>query len=341
MSHHLDSPESRRDPRLNLTDQYLFDADHATVLVLDVNTSLAGATAGFHPEARYEFQLHLDGAAREGLTYRLTFAPGRPDGEQDYELERLSGAAAGDDAATGEVLLTGRTSTIAEGSGGVRAWAGRAAEPFFLDLSLLGAMNAAAEHGGSVPLAGLQAGSAVSSFAGASVWSVVMEIPHSDAELRPGRRIAMWSRTVLRTDAGGWRQVNRAGLPMIWPIFRPADGEAASEANATHPSDDPELHGAAVARTVAGLVAAAGTSPHPEAYGQHVAARLLPDVLPYTIGEPAAYSFAGWNGRALGDDAPGVMFSLVTNAGIPTGLTGREAAGTRSDVFPYVVPTSR
>ena len=41
MSHHLDSPMSRRDPRLNVTDVYAFDGDGTTVLTMIVNTSLA------------------------------------------------------------------------------------------------------------------------------------------------------------------------------------------------------------------------------------------------------------------------------------------------------------
>jgi hypothetical protein len=54
MSHHLDSPASRRDPRLNVTDLYLFDGQTGTVLVMVVNTSLAGPhrVPGFHPEGR-------------------------------------------------------------------------------------------------------------------------------------------------------------------------------------------------------------------------------------------------------------------------------------------------
>ena len=69
MSHHLDSPQSRRDPRLNLTDVYAFNGTTGTVFVLVTNTSLAGPDrpAGFHPEARYELKVHLDGAAREDL----------------------------------------------------------------------------------------------------------------------------------------------------------------------------------------------------------------------------------------------------------------------------------
>jgi hypothetical protein len=80
VSHHLDSPASRRDPRLNVTDIYAFDGNDATVLTMIVNTSLAGPgrIAGFHPEGRYEFKVHLDGAATEHLAYRFSFGPADP-----------------------------------------------------------------------------------------------------------------------------------------------------------------------------------------------------------------------------------------------------------------------
>ena len=78
----------------------------------------------------------------------------------------------------------------------------------------------------------------------------------------------------------------------------------------------------------------------PEAYGHHVSQRLLPNVLPYTVGTPAAFSFAGFNGRALSDNAPEVMYGLVTNSAVPTGLRPSDAAETRQDAFPYVVPSA-
>ena len=101
MSHHLDSPASRRDPRLNMTDVYTFDGDGATVLAMIVNTSLAGAgrIPGFHPEGRYEFKIHLDGAATEQLTYRFSFGPADAPGAQHVAIDRLAGADAGDDRA--------------------------------------------------------------------------------------------------------------------------------------------------------------------------------------------------------------------------------------------------
>ncbi|MGI5151144.1 DUF4331 family protein [Plantactinospora sp. CA-294935] len=75
MSHHLDSPLALQDTRLDLTDQYVFPGESGTVLVMNLNSSTAGKDAkpGFHPEARYEFKVHLDGATVENLSYRITF----------------------------------------------------------------------------------------------------------------------------------------------------------------------------------------------------------------------------------------------------------------------------
>ena len=58
-----------------------------------------------------------------------------------------------------------------------------------------------------------------------------------------------------------------------------------------------------------------------------MAERVLPDLLPYRVGTPAAFSFASFNGRRLSDNAPEVMYGLVTNSAQPTGLPA--AAGRR------------
>src|SRR3954469_12197112 len=98
MSHHLDSPLARQDPRLNITDQYLFDDGAETVLIMNVRTSLAGDAHpdAFHPEARYEFKVHLDRRLDEELTYRLAFEPDDGDG-QPFSVTLLTAADAGDD----------------------------------------------------------------------------------------------------------------------------------------------------------------------------------------------------------------------------------------------------
>ncbi len=339
MSHHLDTPLAAKTGQLYLDDLYVFPGEGSTVLVMDVNSNVNGlySKPGFHPEARYEFKVHFDGADFEGLTYRISFAEPDPDGHQALELHALTGAAARDDAAPGGLVLAGRTGEAAS-AGGTRLWAGRIADSFYIDLSLLALINGAVASGTAPDLSGWQPDHAQNSFAGSFVYSIVLEVPHSDALLRPGARTGVWAATKLATDAGGWRQINRAGHPMMWPIFWPDDTDFSNPANTRHPSEDVSAAARYIGDQVAAVVAASGTSADPQSYGQTVAGDLFPDMLSYVVGTPAVYGFGARNGRTMADNAPEAMLSLVTNSAVPAGLKPSTAQGQRSASFPYVVP---
>ncbi len=239
MSHHLDTPLAARNGQLYLDDLYVFPGQDSTVFVMDVNSSITGVYAqpGFHPEARYEFKVHVDGADVETLTYRLAFGAPDAEGRQNLRLEALSGSDASEDAASATVLLEGRTGETAAGEG-VKVWAGRISDSFYIDLSLLAVVNEAVGKGSAVDLSGWLPGEAKNSFAGTTVETIVLEVSHEHAVLRPGTRIGVWAATKLATDAGGWRQINRAGHPMMWPIFWPGDTDFTNPANTRHPSQD-------------------------------------------------------------------------------------------------------
>src|SRR5262249_22269676 len=151
------------------------------------------------------------------------------------------------------------------------------------------------------------------------------------------RQIGVWASAKLATDAGGWRQINRAGIPMMWPLFRAIGGDDDSAEyqrdSTAHPTDDTANDSERVAAFVAAAVRRTGVS-DPDTYGCAVAARLLPDILPYLVSSPAAFTFAGFNGRALADNAPEVMYGLITNSAVPTGLVAASAAETRQHEFP-------
>jgi hypothetical protein len=125
---------------------------------------------------------------------------------------------------------------------------------------------------------------------------------------------------------------------MMWPIFWPDDTDFTNPANTRHPVEDFNADGAYFAGQIAAVVGATGTSDDPQGYGQTVARELFPDVLPYVLGTPAAYGFAGFNGRTLADNAPEAMLSLVTNMAVPSGLRPSVAGRLRDSDFPYVVP---
>ena len=339
MSHHLDTPLAAQTGQLYLDDLYVFPGEASTVFIMDVNSNVNGlhSEPGFHPEARYEFKAHVDGADFESLTYRVSFGEADADGRQALRLHALAGADARDDAADGDLVLDGRTGETASG-GGTRLWAGRIADSFYIDLSLLTIINGAVAGGTAPDLSGWRPENAQNSFAGSLVQSIVLEVSHQHEQLRPGSRVGVWAATKLATDAGGWRQINRAGHPMMWPIFWPNDTDFSNPANTRHPSEDVSAAAKYIGGQIAAVVAAAGTSDDPAGYGQAVAGDLFPDVLPYVVGTPAAYGFAGFNGRTMADNAPEAMLSLVTNTAVPSGLKPSTAKDQRTSTFPYVVP---
>jgi hypothetical protein len=339
VSHHLGTPLAAQNGQLYIDDLYVFPGQDSTVLVLDVNSNITGAHAepGFHPEARYEFKVHFDAADYESLTYRVSFGEPGPGGSQPLRLHVVTGADARHDGAAGALVLEGRTGETASTSG-ARLWAGRIADSFYIDLSLLAIINEAVAKGTAVDLSGWRPDQARNSFAGTMVESIVLEVPHSDPLLRPGADARVWSATKLATDAGGWRQVNRAGHPMMWPIFWPGDTNFSNPANTRHPSEDVAAVSKYIAAQIAAVVAACRTCEDPEGYGEAVARDLFPDVLSYVVGTAATYGFAARNGRTLADNAPEAMLSLVTNMAVPSGLKPSVAKQQRDSKFPYVVP---
>ena len=339
MSHHLDTPLAAQTGQLYLDDLYVFPGEASTVLVMDVNSNVNGlhSEPGFHPEARYEFKVHFDGADFETLTYRVSFGEADSGGRQALRLYALTGEAAREDAAAGDLVLAGRTGETASGSG-TRLWAGRIADSFYIDLSLLAIINGAIAGRTAPDLSGWRPENARNSFAGSLVDSIVLEVSHQHPQLRPGAHVGVWAATKLATDAGGWRQINRAGHPMMWPIFWPNDTDFSNPANTRHPSEDVDAAAKYIGEQIAAVVAASGTSDDPGDYGRTVAGELFPDVLPYVVGTPAVYGFTGFNGRTRADNAPEAMLSLVTNSAVPSGLKPAVAKDQRTGSFPYVVP---
>ncbi len=267
MSHHLDTPLAAQNGQLYIDDLYVFSGDGSTVFIMDINSNITGVHVkpGFHPEARYEFKVHFDGADFEDLTYRVSFGKPDPDGRQAMRLHALTGREAREDSATGDLILEGRTGEPASAAG-TRLWAGRIADSFYIDLSLLAKVNGAVKSGTAVDLSAWRPENAKNSFAGTTVESIVLEVSHQHPQLRPGARIGVWCATKLATDAGGWRQINRGGHPMMWPIFWPDDTDFSNPADTRHPSQDFNAVGKFIGDQVAAVVAANGTSGDPRGY---------------------------------------------------------------------------
>jgi len=345
MSHHLDSPVARQDVRLDITDLYVFRGETGTTFIINVCHSIAGdiPVPGYHPEGMYEFKIDLDGDAVEDLTYRFNFDTRDGEGRQQFVLSRLSGAAAADQTAAGLIIARGATGETVATPDGIRIWAGKAGDPFWIEPDVLHAVGHAFQDGTAIDLSAWDPKKARNLFAGHTVHSIVVEVPDDELladapDLAENNRIGVWAVATLATDAGGWRPINRIGLPMIHPLFTQFNEDLGDRLNAGHPADDFARYGAAVGKAIAGVMAASGTAEDPESYGIEIAHRFFPNILPYEVGTPAIFGFAGWNGRALTDNAPDVMFSLAANAPVRLGIGKGSVTAKPTRIFPYVAP---
>jgi len=347
MSHHLDSPIARQDIRLDITDLYVFRGQSGTVFVMNVCHSIFGdiPVPGYHPEGMYEFKVDLNGDAVEDVTYRLTFNERDKHGKQSYVVRCIKGPDAVDPHAPGIVVTQGTTGEMLTTATGLRAWADRAGDPFWIEPDVLHAVGHAFQDGTTVNLSAWDPARAKNLFAGHTVYSIVLEVPDSDLLecARDNRRVGVWAVSTLATDAGGWRSINRVGLPMIPPLFTQYNEDLGNRLNAGRPSDDFATYGEVVRKAIARVVSAYGTSEDPQAYAEKVAHRLFPNVLPYEIGTSAVFGFAEWNGRSLTDNAPDVMFSIAANTPVRLSIGKESVTSKPSRTFPYVpaVPAPR
>lgn len=339
MSHHLDSPIARQDVRLDITDLYAFRGETGTVFAINICHSLGQPKVpGYHPEGMYEFKVDFNGDAIEEVTYRFTFDERDAQGKQRYVVRRIRGAEAVDPHAGGAVIAQGTTDEPVSGASGVRAWAGHAGDPFWIEPTVLHAVGHAFQDGTVVNLDGWNPSQAKNLFAGQTVYAIVLELP--DRELLTGagdnRRIGVWAVASLATDAGGWRSINRVGLPMIPPLFAQYNEDLGNRLNAGRPADDFGTYGEVLSKKMAAVVAAYGTADDPRAYGEKIAHRLFPNMLPYQVGTHASFGFTEWNGRSLTDNAPNVMFSTAANTPISLGIGKESVTSKPTKRFPYV-----
>jgi uncharacterized protein DUF4331 len=327
MSDHLDGLTAANDPRLDICDVYLFRRT-GTVLVMNVNP---GGDDGFHHEAVYELKVDTDDDAVEDITFRVTFGDVEDDGQQRATLSVLSGANARDRDAQGAVLARGRTGEPVDGPSGIRFWAGVAAEPFYIEGSVVTAVRTALLEGSELDLSGFDPAAATNLFGDANVHSIVVEVPDGYF-LTP--EIGFWAAIAVPTDAlDDWRQTDRAAIPLVSTLF---GFNEADDYNAGHPSADVPLWGAKIESMIASAVKANGTHDDPDGYATGIRSILAPDVLRYRIGGAARFADGQHNGRDLTESSPEEMFGLVLNRQISMALDSSSATGQLRREFPYL-----
>ncbi len=330
MSHHFDSPGSREDGRVDISDLFVFagaDPD-TTVLIMAVNPDAGlSSPTSFRPDALYEFKIDINADTIEDLSFQIRFGAVDAAGGQSIELRRADGASTAS-GTSGTLLATGSTEQTVRIASGGQLWAGLAADPFFADAAALAQFQQAlfVEQRFVPEVFGAQPRN---NFGGRNISGIVLELPN---HLLSTPSIHVWASASIWKD-GELVRINRAAIPLVQPIFNIVDEHLADAYNRSHPHDDLAQHGQHIAAIAAQIAKLAGTATDPQAHGQRVAGRLLPDMLRYELGTSAQYSVASTNGRALTDDIFDVTLSLVANTPIADRI---EADGRHRTTFPYL-----
>ena len=323
MSHHFDTPTAKEDPRINVCDFYLFrNHPGTTVMALTVNPNAGvGAPDTFRDEALYAFRFDTNRDLREDVTFKIQFgAPAHADGSehrhvQSFAVRRAAGADALKGAA-GELIISGNTGGVMKADSGCLAYAGLAPDPFATNGIGFGAFRKALWSENRFAPESFQNGQ--SFFAGNNVSAIVLEVPSNLI----GRGVVhAWATASLYGHAPEV-QVSRWGLPMITHMLLsdPALHDASENYNRAVPADEVALFSKPMRDFVEKVTALANSTADPPAYATQLLARLCPSVLPYELDTPASFSFAAFNGRALGDDVMDVILTLVTNTALGDGV---------------------
>ena len=293
--------------------------DHWTV---NPDAGLSAPTT-FRDEAIYSFRFDLDGDHWEDLAFKVRFGEvehadvNEHKQVQPFQVRRATEKAArkGEE---GELVDSQQV--------GLSAYAGLAPDLFAGDAAALGAFrNVLFKENGFDPDAFLNR---KNFFARRNVTAIVLEVPTT---MIGKGKISCWATASLYGHAPEV-QVSRWGLPLITNVFI-LDMNVREDFNRSVPADDLAKFGTVIGGVAEKLSSLAGTSPHPADYGEQLASRLLSAVLPCELGTPAAFDFAGFNGRGLADDVMDIILTLSSNTALADGVAP-DKARVRAE-FPY------
>jgi hypothetical protein len=336
MAHHFDTRPATRDPRFNVADAYLFDAAPGrTVMAMTCSADAAlSAPVTFHPAALYEFRFDTTGNGHDDTSFQVRFAEPMERAEhsprQEFTVHYVTGVDLDVDPTqyiVGERVFSAELNTPAR-VGAVDGFAGLVGDLWAADAFALTTMlNAFYANRRFDETA---SANRCNFFARRNVIAIVLEVPN--AFIGDGQ-VAMWSSISLyRDDVKA--QISRSGIPFFAQLFLSSRRQPlVGHYNQVGPVRDIELFADPVRRFVAEFSALAGLGRISQPYAAGVTQRLIPTVLPYTVGSEAMFTTETVNGRPLRADTFDVMVSLAAGRTLGAGVV--PAVSELRDAFPY------
>jgi Domain of unknown function (DUF4331) len=351
MSHHFDYPAEVDD----VSDVYIFPGasdDHGPRTVIIMNTSPQVGDPWDHTTL-YELKLDLNGDYVADITWRFTFSSPDPHGNQEVKVAQLTGADATSRTAKGTIITPDHAPAgqVLSAPNGIKIYAGKRRDPFFNDIAVPLALQAALRDDTTNPNPDLPKAMYTDTFYNQSVRSVMVEVPAAITGLGT---INCWGTTAIYDKAhNAYFQVQRCAGPVLASgvllgihaqinMTEPDTDLAGRPAN---PDDPASGIWGSVRDRVAAVVEARGTynkgpqgRPTPKAYGAFAADSMLPNVLPYIPGtSPVAWTpWQGFlNGRGLTEQSSDNFTEVILNEAFSSKLT-QDKHGRIDPFFPYL-----
>ena len=375
MSHHFDlltetekeNPAAAAIRAMDVSDAHCFagpsdDDGPRTVIGMNVSPQFfTSHSAPWNPPTGpnatlYELKLDLNDDLVEDITWRFTF-PFDSTGAQYVQVAQLTGPDATSRTAPGTIITppnapVGKVLCVGDG---IKIFADERLDSFFTDIRVPADLRAVLPPAsGKSADPGLPTNNFMNTFAGQSVWLVMVELPAGITGLDP---IQCWGSTAIFDNRhGAWLQVQRAALPDVAVVFGNGQDPYHGMINSTGPSADLAGRPAnsatdpasgvwgAVRDQVTAVVKALNTygqgvhgQPTAMAYGAWAADILLPNVIRFTPGTTALWD--PWNGprngMGLHEERASNFAKMVVNQDYTTGLRQTEHL---LDYFPYLLP---
>ena len=324
-SHHFELAEVVAKTAYNQTDNFVFEAAEPgkTVFVMLVNNSPKPTSGGiFAQDALYNIHVADDGGFEKGHTFSLRFS------ESSVELMQLDVPNA-EVGKKGAVIGSGAISATVNAKNGIRLWTGMVSDPFFGNSPGIYVWRDKLAKG-IYDKDIWTTYNKNSVFTGRKVGAIVLEVPNSLL----GATIKNFNTTAVEREPGKWEQIQYSARPLFAHAFLMESEALKRVHDHSRPMAANEIPLIVSARA-ARCSAIAKSQADPQAYGDKMAARLLPDVLDYKPGSKAAFTVESMNGRYFDDDGMSVMMSLACGLPVDQAMQNPKA---HQPGFPYVLP---
>lgn len=322
-SHHFESELAKKYPQFDLTDMFVFKSDHSgyTAFMMNINpTTGKDGNAAFGENGVYSFHI---ASSKELKGVGLTITAYLDNGQLVFGIAEGANQAIG---AKGQVIGKAAVGKESKFDNGIRVWSGAARDTFVGNSEgIIGFMTKLLGEG-KFDLSTFNKG--VDLFKDFQSSVIVVEVPN---KMLPKNIYVYASSAMYNTDQ--WVQVNRLAHPLVTHMFMANNKMEVSE-HTQHRPDSDLTRAYAVSGTVLRAVILDNKMSNPVAYADSVAAKLLPDMIPYKVGTEAAYTFKSINGRKPSDDAMDAVLSMFVGRQITDNANNFNRHPKK---FPYVV----